>query len=227
MATIANCAVPQTSIACPTRIIAAPIKPSTMSSGGLITGGATALRGQTFYDAGPGEDLSRSARLRNTTTMVGGGIDPELGQFYNFVPASSRKNGFLRAEYELTPSWTVHGDVLYGKSENALPWPAFLHRPDRRLHAVRRQPLSAGLGGGADERPRGDQRAAVQPGNGPVQRRHTSTRSPWAASTWICPSRTAIPRPPRTRLEVGVDGKLGDWDRGRLLHAWRGRRTPT
>jgi outer membrane receptor protein involved in Fe transport len=209
MATIANCAVPQTSIACPSRIIAAPIKPSTMSSGGLITGGAAALRGQTFYDAGLVKPFPFGA-LRNTTTMIGGGIDPEFGQFYNFVPASSRKNGFLRAEYELTPSWTAHGDVLYGKSEN-------------RFHGL---PSYTGLTGAftlfADNPYLPASVVAQMSGPGATSARLYNPVSGLfngANVNTITVGRVNLDLPEQdsysststTRLEVGVDGKLGDW----------------
>jgi outer membrane receptor protein involved in Fe transport len=117
VATISNCPVPQTSVSCPSRIITGPIKPSNLSSGGLITGGATALRGQTFVGNGSVTAFP-FGQLRNTTTMVGGGIDEEQGQYYNFVPESTRRSGYLRTEYALQEDWTVHADLLYGDARN-------------------------------------------------------------------------------------------------------------
>ena len=116
-ANIANCPLPQTSISCPTRIIDGPIVSSAMSSGGLITGGATALRGQTFVGNG-GVMAFPFGRLRNNATMVGGGIDEEQGQFFNFVPENTRYSGYLRGEYEIAERWKVHADALYSESNN-------------------------------------------------------------------------------------------------------------
>ncbi len=116
-ANIANCPQPQTSTACPTRIVDGPILSSAQSSGGLITGGATALRGQTFIGAG-GVQPFPFGRLRNNATMVGGGIDEEQGQYFNFVPQNTRYSGYLRGEYEFSEGWTVHADALYAESNN-------------------------------------------------------------------------------------------------------------
>lgn len=211
-ATIANCAVPQTSLACPSRIITGPVKPSTMSSGGLITGGATALRGQTFYDAGLVKAFPFGT-LRNTSSMVGGGIDPELGQFYNFVPASSRKNGYLRAQYEFTPSWTAHADVLYGKSEN-------------RFHGL---PSYTGLTGGftlfADNPYLPASVVAQMSGPGATSARLYNPATGLfngASINTITVGRINLDWPAQdsysststTRLEWGVDGRIGGWSVG-------------
>lgn len=209
MATIANCAVPQTSIACPTRVIAGPVKPSTMSSGGLITGGATALRGQTFYDNGLVKPFPFGT-LRNTSSMVGGGIDDELGQYYNFVPASTRKSGYARAEYELLPDWTLHGDVLYGHSEN-------------RFHGL---PSYTGLTGAytlfADNPYLPTSVVSQMSGPGATSARLYNPATGLfngASVNTITVGRINLDWPVQdsfsststTRLETGIDGKIGDW----------------
>ncbi|MEO6103817.1 MAG: TonB-dependent receptor plug domain-containing protein, partial [Pseudoxanthomonas sp.] len=210
MATISNCALPQTSVACPTRIVAAPVLPSTLSSGGLITGGATALRGQTFYGSGLVKPFPFGT-LRNASSMVGGGIDEEQGQFYNFVPASNRKSGFGRVEYELLPDWTVHGDLLYGKSEN-------------RFHGL---PSYTGLTGNftlfADNPYLPTSVVALMSGPGATSARLYNPATGLfngASVNTISVGRINLDWPQQesysatstTRFETGVDGKLGDWN---------------
>ena len=225
MATIANCAVPQTSIACPSRIIAGPIKPSTMSSGGLITGGATALRGQTFYDAGQVKAFPvrhAAQHHHHDRRRHRSGAGPVLQLRAGQLTQERLRARRIRTHAVVDRPWRR----AVRRVREPLPRPAFLHGADRRFHAVCRQPLSAGFGGGADERPRSDQRAAVQPGDGPVQRRHRQHDHRWPHQ----------PRSARTgqlllHLHDAPGGRrgrqAGRLDSGRVLHAWRGRRTTT
>ena len=119
-----NCPQPQTSTACPTRIITGPVITQTSSSGGLITGSsltgaaAASLVGQTFI-GNTGSVTTQPfpfGTLRGTTTAVGGGIDPIHEEDINLIPTNWRQNAYVRAEYEIAPDWTVHADALYGWS---------------------------------------------------------------------------------------------------------------
>jgi outer membrane receptor protein involved in Fe transport len=109
---------PQTSINNPTRIIASNIRPSNMSSGGLITGGATALR--DLYFAGPGAIPTPFpvGTLRTATTMVGGSNDPDYGRYYSSLPPQTRHNAFGRLQYDLNSDWNVYAEGMYGYSES-------------------------------------------------------------------------------------------------------------
>ncbi|MEO6338584.1 MAG: TonB-dependent receptor [Caulobacteraceae bacterium] len=128
VATINNCAVPQTSLSCPSRIITGPVVASNLSSGGLIVAGATALAGAAtqpsttaprYSFAGNGQIVPFPyGTLVNTGSMVGGGIDGELGRYFNFMPSNMRRNGYVRVGYDLSPKWSINADLLYGDSTN-------------------------------------------------------------------------------------------------------------
>lgn len=130
VAQIANpaCPVPQTSLSCPTRIIAGPLVAANLSSGGLIVAGATALSGGTTpVTTGRSAFVGNGQLIRfpygqyasNTGgSMVGGGLDGEQGRYFNFMPSNMRRNAYFRAQYELAPKWMINADVLYGDSTN-------------------------------------------------------------------------------------------------------------
>ena len=132
-----NCPLPQTSTACPTRIITGPTMPSNMSSGGLITGGATALRGRYFtgsnttapFPYGTNLTYPAGSPTPTQTVMVGGGLpqDRNLGRLLNNVPGSKRGNAFLRAGYDLTPDWNVWASAMYGT--NKADYPGIVESP--------------------------------------------------------------------------------------------------
>jgi len=109
---------PQTSTSNPTRIITSNIRPSNMSSGGLITGGATALR--DLYFAGPGAIPTPFpvGTLRTGTTMVGGSNDPDYGRYYSSLPPQTRHNAFTRLSYDINSDWTAYAEGMYGYSES-------------------------------------------------------------------------------------------------------------
>jgi outer membrane receptor protein involved in Fe transport len=111
-------ALPQTSTSNPTRIVTSNVRASNMSSGGLITGGATALR--DMYFAGPGAILTPFpvGTQRTATTMIGGGSDPDYGRYYSSLPPQTRHNGFLRMSYDIAPDWTAYAEGMYGYSES-------------------------------------------------------------------------------------------------------------
>ena len=114
VANIANCPLPQTSVSCPTRVVDGPVLSSALL-GGLSPG----CHGIARPDLTNGQIRPFPfGRLRNTGTMVGGGIDEEQGRYFNFVPASTRRSGYVRGEFDLTPDWKVHGDVLFGDAKN-------------------------------------------------------------------------------------------------------------
>ena len=123
-----NCPVPQTSVSCPTRIISGPIVMSGMSSGGLVVAGATALSGVAaqpsttsprYTFVGNGQIIPFPyGTLVNASSMVGGGIDGELGKYFNFMPSNMRRNGYLRVGYDLSDKWSINADMLYGDSTN-------------------------------------------------------------------------------------------------------------
>lgn len=212
VATINNCALPQTSISCPSRIVAGPVMPSNMSSGGLITGGATALRGQTFHGNGQVRAFP-FGQLRNTSTMVGGGIDEEQGQYFNFVPESTRKSGYLRAEYDLADSWTVHADMLYGESRNefhGLPnytgltgaFTLFADNPYLPASVV-----SQMSGPGATSA------RLYNPATGLFDGPSVNTITVGRINLDF-PEQYSYSDTSTLRFEVGVDGKIGDWNVG-------------
>ena len=130
VATINNslCPAVQTSTSCPSRIITGPVVMSGLSSGGLIVAGATALSGvatqpsttsprYTFVGNGQIIPFPYGTQV-NTSSMVGGGIDGELGKYFNFTPSNMRRNGYLRVGYDLSPKWSINADMLYGDSTN-------------------------------------------------------------------------------------------------------------
>jgi iron complex outermembrane recepter protein len=212
VATIANCPLPQTSLACPTRIITGPVKPSNLSSGGLITGGATALRGQTFVGNG-GVGAFPFGTLRNPTTMLGGGIDEEQGRYFNFVPAQTRRSGYVRAQYELAEDWTIHADALYGDARNefsGLPsytgltgaFTLFADNPFLPASVVAQM-----AGPGATSA------LLYNPATGRFDgpRRNTITVG---RLNLDLPEQESLSNTETLRFEAGVDGRIGEWSVG-------------
>ncbi|MEO8314194.1 MAG: TonB-dependent receptor [Pseudomonadota bacterium] len=212
VANIANCPLPQTSINCPTRVIDGPILSSALSSGGLITGGATALRGQTFFGNGQVKPFP-FGRLRNASTMVGGGIDEEQGQYFNFVPASTRRSGYLRAEFDLTPDWSVHGDVLFGDSKNrfhglpsytGLTGAFTLFADNPYLPAS----VRAQMGG-----PGATSALLYNPATGLFNGPRVNTITVGRLNLDL-PQQESIAETSTLRFEAGVDGKIREWNVG-------------
>lgn len=208
-ASIANCPQPQTSISCPTRIVDGPVMSSAMSSGGLITGGAAALRGQTFHGNGQVTAFPFGS-LRNNATMVGGGIDPEQGQFFNFVPENTRYSGYLRGEYEFTEGWKVHADALYAKSENrfhGLPsytgltgaFTLFADNPYLPASVV------AQMGG-----PGATSALLYNPATGQFNGPSVNTITVGRLNLDF-PEQYSHSDTDTLRFEIGVDGRIGDW----------------
>ena len=111
-------ALPQTSTSNPTRIIASNIRASNMTSGGLITAGATALRDFAFTGTNATLTAFPVGAMRNATTMIGGGLDPDYGRYFSSLPPASRNDAFLRASYDLTPDWNLYAEALYGNAQN-------------------------------------------------------------------------------------------------------------
>ncbi|MEO6153142.1 MAG: TonB-dependent receptor [Croceibacterium sp.] len=112
-------ALPQSSLATPTTIVASNIRRSSLASGGLILTGATALRGSTFLTSAATLTAFPFGAYRTASTMVGGGFDPDFGRYFSLLPRTKRDNAYVRASYEVTPDWTVHADFLYGRSKVA------------------------------------------------------------------------------------------------------------
>ncbi len=112
--------LPQTSTSTPTRIVTSNIRPSNLTSGGLITGGATALRDLYFVGVGPAAAAVPYpiGTFRTATTMVGGGVEQDYGRYYSSLPPNQRNNVFLRGSYDLNSNWTVYGEGLWGYSKS-------------------------------------------------------------------------------------------------------------
>ena len=106
-------ALPQTSLSNPARVIAANVRPSNASVGGLITSGP--LAGYQFVQGG-GIAAFPFGSLRTATTMAGGGTDPDFGTTFQSVPPLSRVSAFARATYEVANGWELFAEGLYGHS---------------------------------------------------------------------------------------------------------------
>ncbi|MBO9670779.1 MAG: TonB-dependent receptor [Sphingobium sp.] len=109
--------LPQTSLSTPTTIVASNVRRSSLASGGLVLTGATALRNSTFLTSAATLTAFPFGSYRTTSTMVGGGFDPDYGRYFSLLPQTRRDNLYLRASYDLTPDWTAHADFMYGRSK--------------------------------------------------------------------------------------------------------------
>ncbi|MBO9576402.1 MAG: TonB-dependent receptor [Sphingobium sp.] len=109
--------LPQTSLANPTTIVAANVRRSSLASGGLVLTGATALKNSTFLTSAATLTPFPFGTYRTTSTMVGGGFDPDFGRYFSLLPETRRDNFYARASYDLSPSWTAHADFMYGRSK--------------------------------------------------------------------------------------------------------------
>ena len=126
-----SCPTPQTSLSCPTRVITGPTMPSNMSSGGLIIGGATALRGRYFtgsnttapFPYGTNLTYAAGSPTPTQTVMTGGGLpqDQNLGLQLSHVPGQKRGSAFLRAGWDLTPDWNIWASAMYGTQTSDFP----------------------------------------------------------------------------------------------------------
>ncbi len=115
-----NCPVPQTSLACPTRILVDNTMPANQSTGGLIITGPNALRGQYFSSTAGALTPFPFGNYRSATTMAGGGLDSDrnLGAAFSSLPPQKRGNAYLRAGYDLTPNWNVYASAMYADSKS-------------------------------------------------------------------------------------------------------------
>jgi iron complex outermembrane receptor protein len=108
-------ALPQTSTANPTRVIAPNVLPSDRTIGGLVNLGPNTGR---YFQPDGSIALFPYGSLRTATTMSGGGVDPDLGIYFPNVPSLERRNVFSRVSYDLTSDWTAYGEGLYATSRS-------------------------------------------------------------------------------------------------------------
>ncbi len=224
-----NCPTPQTSLSCPTRFLAAPLMPANMSSGGLVIGGATALRGRYFTDSNVtaafpyGTNLTYAAGspTPTQTSMIGGGLpqDQLLGAKYSNVPGSKRGNAFMRVGYDVTPNWNVWATGMYGT--NRSDFIGTLHNPSHdgnfllfQDNAYVSPALAAQIGG-----PGATTQALVNPATGLL----TGTVTPYVTVGRIGTDWQPLKnfgQNAMTRFAAGADGSFGLFGRDWKLSAW-------